>query len=93
MHNSNCGYQEPFLLLATHSTDVPIPIEFAKFWNFEFGTGFGTLISAEPPGVWGLLECAGNERFLKQIAAGGYSLIGARTIVRYKKIGHLPLRA
>ena len=53
MCNSNFGYQEPFLLLATHSTREPKYIKFAEFWGFDFGTGFGTVISAQTPGFWG----------------------------------------
>jgi hypothetical protein len=62
--NSNFGFQETFLLLATCSTKVPKPIEFAKSWNFEFRTGSGTIISAQNSRIWELfLECTENERF------------------------------
>jgi hypothetical protein len=45
--NSNFGFQESFLLLATHITKVPKRTEYVKFWNFDFGTDFGTLIHAQ----------------------------------------------
>jgi hypothetical protein len=38
------GFEEAFLLLVTHATNtVPKLTEFVKYWNFNFGTGFGTI--------------------------------------------------
>jgi len=42
----NFRFEKSFLLLATHITTVPKLIDFVKFWNFDFGTGFGTLFRA-----------------------------------------------
>jgi hypothetical protein len=50
--NGNFGFQESFLLFATHITNVPELKNFVKFWNFDIGTGFGTLIHAQTLGFW-----------------------------------------
>jgi hypothetical protein len=50
--NGHFGFQESFLLFATHITNVPKLKNFVKFWNFDFGTGFGTLIHTQTLGFW-----------------------------------------
>jgi hypothetical protein len=52
--NGNFGFQESSLLLATHITKVPKRAEYVKFWNFDFGTTFGTLLYAQTLGFWGV---------------------------------------
>jgi hypothetical protein len=52
--NSDFGFEKSFLLFATHITKVPKLIEYAKFWNFDFGTAFGSLIHAQTTGFWGV---------------------------------------
>src|SRR5215204_1048771 len=44
--NRHFGFEKPFLLLDTHVTNVPKLMKVVKFCNFDFGTGFGTLLHA-----------------------------------------------
>jgi hypothetical protein len=50
--NGYFGFQESCLLFATRITNIPKLENFVKFWNFDFGTGFGTLIHAQTLGFW-----------------------------------------
>src|SRR5215208_3692458 len=52
--NGHFGFQESFLLFATHITNVLKLTEYVKFWNFDFGTTFGTLIHAQTLEFWGV---------------------------------------
>jgi hypothetical protein len=54
--NGHFGFQESFLLLDTHITNVPKLTEHVKYWDFDFGTGFGTLIHAQTLGSWQLFR-------------------------------------
>jgi len=51
--NGHFGFEKSFLLFATHITNVPKLIKFVKFWNFDFGTAFGTPIYAQTLGFCG----------------------------------------
>jgi hypothetical protein len=53
--NGNFGFEESFLLFATHITNVLKLKNIVKYWNFDFRTGFGTLIHAQTLGFWGEL--------------------------------------
>ena len=55
------GLEEPFLLLATHVTNIPKLKKIAKFWYFDFGTAFGSLFRVQTPGFWGVCKCSENE--------------------------------
>jgi hypothetical protein len=53
--NGNFAFEESFLLFATHIINVPKLNEYVKYWDFDFGTAFGTLINAQTLGFWGEL--------------------------------------
>src|SRR5215216_404915 len=44
--NGDFGFEEAFLLLATHITRVPKLTKYVNFWNFDFGMGFEPLTLA-----------------------------------------------
>jgi hypothetical protein len=52
--NGDFGFEKPSLLFDTHVTNVPKLKEFVKFWNFDFGTIFGTLFHAQTTGFLGV---------------------------------------